>query len=611
MSAPSRPLFDADMTNRIRLGYPVTQWKVPGQVLLEPATYTRLVASLVVLQDCTVVLPYSGSSEEEWRRWKTATKDHYEETASGPQEARHLITHLALGDSRAETHPPAGVTLDQIFEHCESRLRQGLPGAKGPFTPLDNNTLQQVLVFPMRPDPVMILKDKCEQMSREMGTGQTHYGGHEMVKSERILSHFLDPAATQNLVGPYPPNVGGPPLTPMETVWQYATALPAFMQLPTSDTFGTVMVWKTYDQGKVLQMSLQLDIPLLTRQFAYCRFVIYRHAGLKWHLDTPYLQNGRQPNPMLPLDMHMELLTHHMAKTQVRPDDKLTMASQAYRTAIRKQYKLVAAFTKQTKGTAINISQEKAAEYVRLERENEQMKQASRTRDARVNELQRELCDLMTKFIKGRTQLQRNEAAMSDLTKAFNNEYTKRMDISTRLADTLTKLAASQSEAIGLQEQLRTKEKEFQEMAELLKQQPSHQNMPPQVQHSSQLQAKRKREPSPEYTRVTITKLHPLSGNNDPPLPTKRVKPNRRVLSPISHIPEPDINTSIDTQAPTEPATSPIRLPSSSPRRPRRPSTNSNSSILTWPTLPDVRGEDYQDDIPSLNQTYSSIPSSP
>ena len=50
MSTPSRPLFDADMTNRIRLGYPVTQWKVPGQVLLEPATYTRLVASLVVLQ---------------------------------------------------------------------------------------------------------------------------------------------------------------------------------------------------------------------------------------------------------------------------------------------------------------------------------------------------------------------------------------------------------------------------------------------------------------------------------------------------------------------------------------------------------------------------------
>ena len=179
MSTPYCPLFDTNMIRRPRLNCPAAQWKVPGQILLEPAAYARMVASLVVLENCTVVLPYAGSSEEEWRRWRAITKDHYEATVSGIQEARHLITHLALGDPRPEMHPPTGVTLDQVFDHCEAKLRQGLPGARGPFTPLDNNTLQQIMVFPMEYDPAMILKDKCEQMSREMGTGQTHYGGHE------------------------------------------------------------------------------------------------------------------------------------------------------------------------------------------------------------------------------------------------------------------------------------------------------------------------------------------------------------------------------------------------------------------------------------------------
>ena len=307
-----------------------------------------------------------------------------------------------------------------------------------------------------------------------------------------------------------------------------------------------------------------------------------------------------------------ELLTLRMSKSHFRPDTKLTMASQAYRTAIRKQYKLVATIAKTAKDGIINANPEKTDGYLRLEEENKRMKQTLQAENDRITKLQKELGDLKTKYIKGQRKLQDTDAALSDVTKAFNKEYTKRMEVNSRLSDTLTKLAISQSEATALQEQLWSKEKEFQELTELLKPQPSHPNLPSQVQTNHNLQAKRKREASPEYTRVTITKLHPLTGNNDPPLPTKRVKPNVRVLSPINHIPEPDIiNTSIDTQAPTEPATSPIRIPASSPRRPRRLSTSSNDSIHTWATLPDVRGEDFQDDIPSLNQTYSSNPSSP
>ena len=610
MSTPRHPLLDI-MANRTRLSCPATQWKVPGQVLMEPAPYTRLVANLVMLKDCKVVTPYSGSSEEEWRRWRATTKDHYETTASGLEEVRQIIAHLAFGDSRPESSPPPGATLDQMFDHCEERLRRGIPEARGPFKPLDNNTLQQMMVFPMQHDPTMILKDKCEQLSREMGTGRTHYGGHEQVKSERILSHFLDPMATQNLVGPYPPGAGAAPLTPAENAWHYATAPPAFMQRPSRDSFGTVLVWKTYDREKVLQMSLQLDIPMLARQFTYGRFIIHRHSGLKWHLDTPYVQMSMLPNPMLPLDAHMELLTHHMASSHMKIDDRLSLASQAYRAAIRKQFKLVAAITREAfNKPTLDIPHTRTEEHILLARRYDQVMDTLRTELTNNAKLQKELQGLSTKTMKMQREMKDNETTISDITKAFNHEYTKRAELSTKLAEALTKLTTSQSENIELREQLKSKEKEFQQMAELLSQQPSHQNMPPQVQNHRGLQPKRKREHSHEYTRVTVTRIHPLTGNNDPPLPTKRVRPNPRPLSPIRHAAERnDVNTSIDTQAPTEPATSPIRLPSSSPRRPpRQMSTYSNDSIRTWPTLPDVRGEDYNDDIPSLGDPYETIP---